>query len=439
MKKISVLTIFFLITSFCSPPDSRSNAAAIIPIAIIGTVVLTAGATQYALHKDHSSSDYQSDGYSIATPIIAFTKVHQAGKDIAIGKASKAVLDTKKAYESGVLQEYYPNLWRQIKDKLSPPFDPDAPAPGDVIDKSMYGCSGIGEVYSVSVLANQLRPKPQNDYCSGATIYHWKIQDKPEAAPGYAYYTRTQIIAYPSDKPVTYPPPPLPDTLPPSAVPGVNDHIAKGLPANPGIAQDLDNLLKNRPDLWRMPAEDAMPLNPNDITDYPLANPITVPDLKSFASGEKAEAQAQLIEALSGLVAANPDNAELKAELEKALADQAIQQAEEIEEQADEPTFSGINDSPFSEPYSPGEFDIGKRFSDFIDRIKSTGLFSFSNGFFSSLPSGGSSVYEINGGSTFGRHSVDLSQTMNSGLAILKAIFLCIFGFLSIRVVVLKR
>jgi len=102
-------------------------------------------------------------------------------------------------------------------------------------------------------------------------------------------------------------------------------------------------------------------------------------------------------------------------------------------------TFSPISPSGFGESYNPGEYDIPGRFTTFLDRVKSTGLFSFSSSFFNSLPGGGSPVYEINGGETFGTHTIDLSQTMATGLAVLKTILLACFGFLSIRAVIMKR
>jgi len=113
----------------------------------------------------------------------------------------------------------------------------------------------------------------------------------------------------------------------------------------------------------------------------------------------------------------------------------------EDESGEDEPeeTFSPISPSGFGESYNPGEYDIPGRFTTFLDRVKSTGLFSFSSSFFNSLPGGGSPVYEINGGETFGTHSIDLSQTMAAGLTVLKTILLACFGFLSIRAVIMKR
>jgi len=49
-------------------------------------------------------------------------------------------------------------------------------------------------------------------------------------------------------------------------------------------------------------------------------------------------------------------------------------------------------------------------------------------------------VYTIEGGQTFGgRHTIDLSETMSAGLAVIKAVLLAVFGFLSIRAIIMKR
>lgn len=104
-----------------------------------------------------------------------------------------------------------------------------------------------------------------------------------------------------------------------------------------------------------------------------------------------------------------------------------------------EEVFVGVPAPSFDTPYSPGEFDIGTRFTTFQNALKSSPLFSFSSGFFNGLPSGGSSVYTFDGGDTFGSHTVDLSSSFGTGLAVLKALLLVCFGFLSIRAIIMKR
>lgn len=439
MKTIALAVLFFFSVGLIAPYRSQANPAlTIVPVALVGAVVLTVGATQYVQKKPGPSS-YSHDGHSVTTGILAIHNTTQAGKAVLVGKAVTAALDLKKAYNSGLLAQYGA-LWQSIKDFFTPaPGATDEhPANGDT-----FSCSNgnfkanseprvTGGVYMPPVIPAGCMPGG----------YRWFVKRDPPSctSTGACLYQTWTVTAIPSDDPITWPPPSgLPEDLTPQQTKELGNRITQGAAGNPQIAQDLDNLMKDHPEAWAMPDAAAAPAAPNDMTDYPPAQPITAADLKQYASQAAGEAQQAYIDKLKELLAQDPNNLALQAELAKALADQAKENAEEVEEQADDPTFPQISDSQFSEPYSPGEFDIGRRFSDFLDRIKSTGLFSFSNGFFNSLPSGGSPVIEINGGETFGHHTIDLSQTMNAGLAVLRTIFLCIFGFLSIRVVILKR
>ena len=74
-----------------------------------------------------------------------------------------------------------------------------------------------------------------------------------------------------------------------------------------------------------------------------------------------------------------------------------------------------------------------------LNTVKGTALFSFSSGFFESLPSGGSPIVTFEGGNTFGNHTIDLSDTMQVGLVAFRAVVMVIFGFLAIRAVIMKR
>jgi len=122
---------------------------------------------------------------------------------------------------------------------------------------------------------------------------------------------------------------------------------------------------------------------------------------------------------------------------DKIQEEQARQEEEQAKEEKEE-SFNPISDNPFEEPYDPGPYDIPTRFTSFLNNVKSTGLFSFSSSFFNSLPGGGSPIYTVEAG-TYGTHTIDLSETMSTGLAVLKTVLLLLFGFLSIRVVILKR
>ena len=104
-------------------------------------------------------------------------------------------------------------------------------------------------------------------------------------------------------------------------------------------------------------------------------------------------------------------------------------------------TFGPIgNGSGFNDPYSPGGSgtDLNGRVDQFFTNVKASPLFSFSDSFFSSVPTGGSSTYSIEAG-MYGSHDVDLSESLSVGLPYLKAILLVCFGFLSIRCLIMKR
>lgn len=125
--------------------------------------------------------------------------------------------------------------------------------------------------------------------------------------------------------------------------------------------------------------------------------------------------------------------AQVAADAAKATAEKAQDQM-----QPEPETYNDVPLSGFEEPYNPGPFDIPDRFDTFLANVAGTGLFSLPSQYFNSLPGGGSPVYTVEAG-TYGTHTIDLSETMGTGLAVLKTVLLLCFAFLSVRVVVLKR
>ncbi|WP_319586005.1 hypothetical protein [uncultured Desulfobulbus sp.] len=190
-------------------------------------------------------------------------------------------------------------------------------------------------------------------------------------------------------------------------------------------------------------AEEAPPVAVS-ATTTPKITQAEINDLLAQNTAAVANAAAVAAQAVA---AANPTDAAAQiaaqqaavtaAQAAAAAADAAQNPAEETEVPQAE-TFPAVTSAAFEDAYDPGNFDIPERFTSFLNTVKSSGLFSFSSSFFNSLPGGGSPVYEIEAGQ-YGHHTIDLSQTLSTGLAVLKTILLACFGFLSIRAVIMKR
>ena len=196
------------------------------------------------------------------------------------------------------------------------------------------------------------------------------------------------------------------------------------------IANDIRNAVQNLPTNQKITSNDPSP------SSVPAngPSPITNNQVTNFFAQNTTNIYNQSLETITDN---STSTSTVTNDVAKAAAEAAKAQEEEAEKQTEE-TFNPISDSAFAEPYNPGEFDIPARFTTFLNNVKSSGLFSFSNNFFNSLPSGGSPIFEIEGG-IFGSHSIDLSETMSGGLAVVKTVLLALFGFLSIRAVIMKR
>lgn len=437
MKRLSLLVFFFYCCSFVNPPQSR----AVIPLAVlapaaIGAAVVAIAGTQYALKGDHSGGSYHFDGHNLTVPLVAFKKFASAGGELLLGRSVTAVLDAKRAFDDNVLQGY--SALKGLMDDYFGSSDVTIPEIDDIFSPESSGienssqCVGGKVTYRGSL--NLCYAEPQTNFCSNRTYTYFVVREDTSGCP-YPY-TRIQVSVTPTEESENWPPPSLPENLPPQDVPGLSDKFAQAAPINPDVKNDLDQLLKDYPEYWPF-AGTATPIpNPEGIEDYPPAQPITAPDVQQWAQGQSAGAQQNYIDTLQDLVDSNPTDTGLASELARAQAEQVQQQAEDIEEQAD--TYNPITDNPFGEAYNPGAFDIPSRFTTFLNNVKSTGLFSFSSAYFNSIPGGGSPTYTVEAG-TYGTHTIDLSETMGTGLAVLKTVLLLLFGFLSIRVVILKR
>jgi hypothetical protein len=200
---------------------------------------------------------------------------------------------------------------------------------------------------------------------------------------------------------------------------------------NAALADEIRNAVKAMPNEQKITSSDPAP----ETAPSSSPQPITNTQIQNFFAQNTTNVYNKTLETITNN--STSTTTEITNEVAGAASEAAKAQEEEATKETEE-TFNPITASAFEEPYNPGEFDIPARFTQFLNNVKSSGLFSFSNDFFNSLPGGGSSVYEIEAG-RYGHHTIDLSDTLSTGLAVLKTIFLVCFGFLSIRAVIMKR
>ena len=444
MKRLSLLVLFFFCCSFVQPYQARSAfpLALLVP-ATVGATVLAVSGTYYALQ---SPSSHSFDGHTITSAMWKYRPVTMAGTQLLLGNAVTGVLDLARAVREGALSAYsslqgiYDDFWGGVS-------APSTWEPGDVVQfpgsplKVKLGEPFSSNAYQTLEGFNSIYVKivpgsnPELHAYGSGTFAYLDLSNSHPTIPGaflrmiVPYTTTTDPVDYPGETAPTE----WDDSMAPQLAAHINQGLQAGDAGSVAVGTDLVNLQKDRPGLWAYSDTSVLPESPNDISDYPPAQPVTQADLENWAQTKGATAQQDYIDILEDLVAANPTNADLAAQLAQAQAQQAQQEADDVKD-----SYNPITDNPFSEPYNPGSFDIPARFTTFLNNVKSTGLFSFSSSFFNSLPGGGSPIYTVEAG-TYGTHTIDLSETMSTGLAVLKTVLLLLFGFLSIRVVILKR
>lgn len=435
MNRLSLFVLFFYCCTFSYPCTVR----AVVPLgliapAVVGATVLAVAGTKYALNK--ANTDYSHDGQSLTRSMWMFSPVVQTGTQYLIGKPGVAILDTLKAAKANAFNNY--SALKSIFDQwYDDTFGPSYPI-GSTHDE-IFGCTAsngqnmtVASISSVHKSISNNYPSPRT-ICLAAAVQNVENEVKTTYANGtfrvdydlVSYsYTTTLDPTTPKDEP----------DFDKALADDLTDYLANNMSGSVGAA--LDQLMSDQPGLFVFSEPALVPENPIDISDYPPAQPINPVDLAFLGNQIIGQGMQDYIDQLQDLVNADPTNTALQAQLAEALRDQAVQQGEEIKEIPE--TFDSISDSPFDSPYETGTFDIPARFSSFMNNVQGSGLFSFSSGFFNSLPGGGSPVYTIEAGQ-YGTHIVDLSSTLGTGLAVLKTVLLLLFGFLSIRVVILKR
>jgi len=254
-------------------------------------------------------------------------------------------------------------------------------------------------------------------YINTTTAQLWRMQ-RAQLSPSDTRHWCNQIPVIPTSLSVTLEPNPG----------AINHEALKEALANPSpqVKEELKEAVKSVPDENKVVSSNPSPSS----VPAPSQTAITNEQVNNFFTQNTSNVYNEY-----NNIANNASSTYNDIEGAKAAAELAKEQ-EEAEKK--EETFSPIASSAFEEPYDPGPYDIPERFSSFLNTVKSSGLFSFSSSFFNSLPGGGSPVYQIEAGQ-YGSHTIDLSQTMSIGLAVLKTILLACFGFLSIRAVIMKR
>ncbi len=106
-------------------------------------------------------------------------------------------------------------------------------------------------------------------------------------------------------------------------------------------------------------------------------------------------------------------------------------------------TMQDAFDGQFTAPEDPQPYDVGQEFdfvsrtNDFIDQMKSTGLFSLPGQITQNIPTGGDSVMTIEAGQ-YGTHDFNFADWGNA-LVVLRTVCLIVFSWIGIRIVTLKR
>lgn len=339
MKKIiSFILIVSIIFSFRIPAtQAAAPALALIGAAAIGATVVAVGGTQYA---QKAGGSYSFNGSHLTREMIAYSSssitkqtidqiaaaqglAQQAG-GYFLGKAVTAIFDLQKAYNDDILKGYsnlFPVVENHFKD------DQNILSPGDIIDPSeLYdsdNCSGSFKVLSVTAAdytqcreSSDMAPTFQSD-CRRIWL---DVPVTPNTcSPGYIEIRVHVIKLEPSsESPTVSPVPPMITSPTASDLSGaINDAI----PDNPAVANDLDQLMKDHPELWSFPDSVSVPgtMDPgSSLDDYPPAWPITPSQIQQWSATNSIAAQQALVDDLQAKVDANPNDLGLQTSLSEA-------------------------------------------------------------------------------------------------------------------------
>jgi hypothetical protein len=445
MKRVALLTVFFYVCTFAAP----QRAQAVVPVAVIaaaaiGTAMASAAAGSYYA-KTGQYPEYvtkAADGVASAIDVISQPAYAAIGPlslvTVASFPAAASVYlgkDTTLSAPIGSFLDHVKNSAANAYTGLKSVIADATPATMNLPDSDL-------PVNSILTLGDgtkiQITEAPVKESMAWAPStfdsYMLNISGVVRI-PGWthAFYHSSQkkIYAMSSLKPNT-----TQNWIWTYGCSVVNTGDAVAPPAGQVDYTALKNKYGAASDAVKKEAQDAMKDMPADKVNK--ADNLTQSEANDALKKNTADVAQKAADTAAELAAANPTDVSVKIAADQAAVEAAKAQEEAAKEEPTEETFSPISDSAFVEPYNPGEFDIPARFTTFLNNVKSSGLFSFSNDFFNSLPGGGSPIFEIEGG-IFGSHRIDLSETMSGGLAVLKTVLLALFGFLSIRAVIMKR
>lgn len=472
MKRIALLTVFFYACTFAAPQPSRAvlpAVLALIPAAAVGEQILALSSIAAVTAAVGGSMYFYQDTSAIDPIYAAYQDALAAGDDAAnnyLYQPAKLAWqqslvtpssfpDAEEAYigmdaHLGVMVSDFVTAVQNSADGLFPnsksliEANSDEPATltsvsptvGSVVtteSDQMVSITGVPSTQSMNYRRETFDAYMMSisgvQRIAGWNLAYWHSAQRKiyamsdsvcQVYQGNTYYWvyiygATAVTA---GDPLSVPPPPI-------NFPGLQDALS----SNPGaLGGELPDVIKTMPASQVKPVGGAIPSSAPTSADAPT---ITNADVKNFYAANSSNVYNEYLN-----VANNADSTTNEILGAKAAAENAKQAEDAAEPDAE--TFSPISDSPFGMAYSPGPYDIPTRFNNFLSNVKTSGLFSFSSAFFESLPGGGTSTYTVDAG-IYGTHTIDLSDTMSGGLAVLKTILLVVFGFLSIRAVIMKR
>jgi len=338
---------------------------------------------------------------------------------IALGYLANYEFDLKKAYDHSWLQG--DSALKHIIDNTFPANL--LPQAGDIFTNgsqnyqlgTLYNFNGTystGIIDQMSLVfgtdtagtySGQIRTLNGHGFVIKGFAFNWN---------GSSYYYYDEYLLNVTAAPATYPTTGAPSTLSNSDIAKLGQAFADAALNDPLVKKALENVVNSHPETINAP--------------YPISKQ----DINNYKNNNVSAALNQAATTITNISNANPADTAAATASATATANATVNDNKE--------TFDRVPANAFATPYAKDPVSFTDRLNTFFTNVKSSPLFSFSQGFFNSIPGGGSPIFHVPAG-IYGDHYYDMSQTMTGGLAVMKAALLCVFGFLSIRAVIMKR